>query len=76
MEFSWTKAHAGNRGNELADQLAKEAESSNTIDECYNKIPKSHVMGELNELSVKKWQSELGKIFQRCINKIIFPQNS
>ena len=25
VEFSWTKAHAGNRGNELADQLAGEA---------------------------------------------------
>ena len=53
VEFSWTKEHAGNRGNELADHMAKEAASSNTIDECYNKIPKSEVMGELNELGAK-----------------------
>jgi ribonuclease HI len=54
FEFSWTRAHAGNGGNELADQLAKEAASSKTIDECYTKIPKSEVVYELNGLSVRQ----------------------
>jgi len=32
VEFSWVKAHAGQRGNELADRLAKEASSSKDIE--------------------------------------------
>jgi ribonuclease HI len=40
VEFSWIKAHAGHRGNKLADQLAKEAARSRTINECYTRIPK------------------------------------
>jgi ribonuclease HI len=34
VEFSWAKAHARQRGNELADRLAKEASSSKDIGEC------------------------------------------
>ena len=44
VEFSWTKAHAGYRGNELADQLAKAAASNRTIDECYTRIPECSVV--------------------------------
>ena len=54
IEFNWIKAHAGHQGNELADQLAKEAATSNDINECYSRIPKSTVKSELSELSVKK----------------------
>ena len=74
VAFSWTKAHSGNHGNELADLLAKEAANSNTVDECYNKIPKSEVMGELNELSVKKWQSEWERSSKGALTKLFFPQ--
>jgi len=42
-EFNWIKAHAGHQGNELADQLAKEAATSNDINECYSRVPKSTV---------------------------------
>ena len=52
----------------------KEAASSNTIDECYNKIPKSEVMGELNELSVKKWQSEWERSSKGALTKLFFPK--
>jgi ribonuclease HI len=51
IDFSWIKAHAGHYGNELADQLAKEAASNNDISECYQKIPKSEVLCELNEVA-------------------------
>ena len=58
MEFSWTKAHMGHRGNEMADQLAKEAANNKDIEQCYTKIPNSAVWSELNELSVQHWQNE------------------
>ena len=52
VAFRWIKAHAGQRGNELADQLAKEAASNKKEDECYNRLPKSEVMSELKEQSL------------------------
>jgi len=39
LEFTWIKAHAGNRGNDLLDKNAKE-EATNTDIECYNRNPK------------------------------------
>ena len=34
VEFSWVKAHAGQRGIDPADRLAKEATSSKDTEEC------------------------------------------
>jgi ribonuclease HI len=52
------KAHNYYYGNELADQLAKEAASDNALDITYNKLPKSAVTSDLKELGLLKWQSE------------------
>jgi ribonuclease HI len=41
-EYAWTKVHAGNYGNELADIFAKEAARNSDI--CYNRIPKSEIV--------------------------------
>jgi ribonuclease HI len=58
IHFTWVKFHNDNRGNELADQLAKEAASSNVAETDYNKIPKSAVARELKEAGELEWQSE------------------
>jgi len=51
-------AHNNNSGNELADQLEKEAACDGELDIADNKYPKSAVISELNELGLQKWQSE------------------
>jgi hypothetical protein len=73
VEFSWIKAHAGHQGNELADQPAKEAASSRTIDKCYTRIPKSTVLCDLNEQSVNQWQNEWDRSSKGAITKSFFP---
>jgi ribonuclease HI len=73
VEFSWMKAHAKYRGIELADQLAKEATSSRTIDECYTRIPKSALFCDLNEQSVNQWQNEWENSSKGAITKYFFP---
>ena len=44
IDFAWIKAHAGHHGNELADQLAKQAAGDGELDICYKKIPKSQML--------------------------------
>jgi ribonuclease HI len=39
VEFSWIKAHARHQGNELADQLVKEAAGNKNIHEYSNRFP-------------------------------------
>jgi ribonuclease HI len=49
VDFSWIKAHAEHSGNELADQLAKEAASNKNEDDCYSRFPKSAVISGLKD---------------------------
>jgi len=73
VDFSWIKAHAGQRGNELADHLAKEASRSKNIEECYNRVPKSTVSSELKEQCLKQWQNEWERTTKGAITKSFFP---
>ena len=41
IKFSWVKAHAGTRGNEIADRLAKETARSRGTECEFTRIPKS-----------------------------------
>ena len=52
VSFRWIKTHARQRGNELADQLSKEAASNKKVNECYNRFPKTEVISGLKEQSL------------------------
>ena len=74
IRFCWVKAHAGTRGNELADKLAKEASANKDIPICYNRVPKSVIKSELEATTVDKWQKEWDKTTKGKITKDCFPE--
>ena len=67
------KAHNNIYGNELADQLAKEATTSREAEAIYSKIPKSAVFKELKEEGVKEWQCEWDALTKGAVTKSFFP---
>jgi hypothetical protein len=68
------KAHNNSSGNELVDQLAKEAACNGELDITYNKYPKSAVIGELKEIGLQKWQSEWDSSNKGALTKSFFPK--
>jgi hypothetical protein len=75
VTLCWVKAHARIMGNELADRLAKEAATNESLNEDYNKIPKSVVTRELEEESVKKWQRNWTQTAKGSETKKFFPNS-
>jgi ribonuclease HI len=73
IQFYWVKAHVGTQGNELADTLAKETASNMDFAENYKKVPKSVVMRELTEMSIKTWQQQWDLTTKGAITKRVFP---
>ena len=59
-------------GNETADQLAKEAANNKNIEESYTEIPKSAILNELKENSIKQWQSEWENTTKGATTKLFF----
>jgi len=73
VHFTWVNAHNNIYGNELADQLAKEATTSREAEIIYSKIPKSAVIRELKEEGVEEWQREWDASTKGAITKSLFP---
>jgi len=74
VHFTWVKAHNNNIGNELADQLAKEAACNGELEITYNKYRKSAVISELKELGLQKWQGEWNSSNKGALTKTFFPK--
>jgi len=73
IHFTWVKAHNGNVGNELADQLAKKAAISAEEETAYSKIPKSAVVKGIQEEGELQWQKEWNDSTKGVITKSFFP---
>jgi len=73
ISLCWIKAHAGILGNELADTLVEKATSNESLTEDYNGIPKSVLMREIEEESVKKWQRNWTQTTKGSITKEYLP---
>ena len=73
IALRWVQAHAGTRGNELADTLAKKATTNGTITEGYTSIPKSAVLRQLEEGSARKWQRSWTQTTKGSTAKELFP---
>lgn len=73
VHFSWIKAHVGNHGNELADQLAKEAALNTEIPSSFDLIPKSAVITEAGYRSTEKWENEWANSTNGAQTKLFFP---
>jgi len=73
ITLRWVRAHAGTRGNEMADSLAKKATTNGKITESYTKIPKSAVLRQLEEESARKWQRSWNQTTKGSMTKEYFP---
>jgi ribonuclease HI len=74
VHFTCVKARNINGGNELADQLAKEAACGDELNITYNKYPKSEVISELKDLGLQEWEIEWNSTDKGAI-KEHFSQN-
>jgi hypothetical protein len=59
--------------NELADTLAKEVATNMGLAENYKKVPKSVVISELTEMSIKAWQQQWDLTTKGATTKVFFP---
>jgi len=73
ITLHWLKAHAGTRGNELADAIAKKAVTNGTIPESYIRNPQNAVLGQLEEESLRKWQRSWSQTTKGGTTKEYFP---
>jgi primosomal protein N' len=72
IEFSWVKAHVVIYRNELADQLAKAAVRNRDTTISFNRIPKSTLYSEIEEVT-QKWQEEWESCMKAATTKQFSP---
>ena len=65
------KAHAGIYGNELADELAKEAARNDDI--SFDRIPKSEIVQQVRDQIIAKWQNQWDRTTKWLTTKQFFP---
>ena len=75
MEYktSWVKSHAGTRGNEIADKLAKEEARRGGTEHEFSRIPKSTIFQEARESARQKGQREWATRQKAAASRQYFP---
>ena len=73
IQFSWVKSHAGTRGNEIADRLAKEAARSGGTEYEFARIPESTIYQEARESARQKWQRGWATSHKAAATRQYFP---
>ncbi|KAJ4426140.1 hypothetical protein ANN_26949 [Periplaneta americana] len=68
-----TVEHIGIAGNEMEDNLAKQAANDDTIEIIYRKPPKSKIATEIKEIGIQKWQDRWNKTTKGATKKSFFP---
>ncbi|GBO13043.1 hypothetical protein AVEN_215255-1 [Araneus ventricosus] len=75
IRVSWIKAHAGYRGNEEVDRLAKEAAETENFPETPLELPKSFIKTFLRQKMLASWQmacddGDTGRLIHNIIPKV------
>ena len=74
LRWCWVKAHAGNVGNERADQLAKQAVTDGTEDANKRIVSQSALNKKLRELTIRQWQQRWDEATSGKWTRVMYPR--